>query len=322
MAKLTNVVMVANIEGRLNIEAIGICLPILDFGFDRKKKMKIPYFGVDGAIVSIGHSGVHRGIRKEGQLPNIVSVDLQLGPSSLAGMEGVEGKNVHIKISSQCLHVTGVRNELMGHIAFATIIAHIKMANDHQSHIRSLSVEDREATIHGAGAGDERFRLYASMFAHEYLRGEPGDVDRYADFLRKLASSPPLIDGPCRIRNARVCNSIYTYKVAPSLSLIETSRMLHEKGLGVMYCNWKSDKFMRAILPVYVPGTHEYAGPHLNRKGKEQVDAHRFQIYKTGTIRQYSPTSYAAAIEAAESIRAHFSLSAEPADSPRNAEGR
>ena len=316
-AKLVNVVMVAALSTPLRLRSLFEYLAVnwVDFiiGDDG-----IPYFGVDRAIVAAGYGGRFRGIKRNGQLRNIVSVDLQMGPES-GGPEN--GKNVHIKISSENIHITGVLSQEMGQAAYTVILAHINMAIGYQRHIQGLDVDLQISTINvllGNGFGgkfDLPFYRYGRMIESEYRTGLGGinhmstvsvpkgkstlDVAAYAAKLVLLCQIEPIYETPgLEITSSRVCNSIYTYKLDKRISLIDTAQKLLAMNYAVQYTNLKADKFMRAMIPVFQPGTTNYSIPFINRKGKEQINAHRFQVYKRGTVRQYSPTCYAEAIEA------------------------
>jgi len=303
-ANLVNVVMVASTSTPLRLRSLFEYLSVnwVDFIISGKG---IPYFGVDKAIVSTGYGGKFRGIRRKGQLRNIVSIDLQLGNES-GGPD--PGKNVHLKVSDDNIHLTGALSQEMGEKTYDVVLSHIAMAVGYQKHIRSLDVDTQISTINALlnnGYGnkiDLTFYRFGKMLEFEY-KSDPGStsIDRgsYAEKLRLLCELDPIHDMPSvSVISPHVCNSIYTYKLGKRISLIDTAKKLSNVGYSVHYTNLKADKFMRAMIPIFCPGTTEYSTIFINRKGKEQVNAHRFQVYKRGTVRQYSPTSYDEAIAA------------------------
>jgi hypothetical protein len=85
---------------QIDLSAAFLSLPILPIEepISKKKKVKIPFYGVDDVIVSIRYKKEARGIRLVPKQPdNFVSIDLQTGH-----------RNVHIKLSKQNALVMGV----------------------------------------------------------------------------------------------------------------------------------------------------------------------------------------------------------------------
>lgn len=99
-------------------------------------RQKVPYYGIEGIIVS-SHCGVEtRGVRiGKGRMGNMCSVDLQVG-----------GKNIHFKLS-HTLQLTGALSEEMGALGFSTLVAHILKLQSHMDYISELPSDLRDRTV-------------------------------------------------------------------------------------------------------------------------------------------------------------------------------
>ncbi len=128
----SNMVMVCNIDSSLNLPMISELITLVPVNFTlnsrQNNRVKIPFFGIERAIISISYDLKRRGIRKGGgQLRNIVAIDLQY-----------HEKNIHIKISEKNLLLMGILNDEMGREASIVCLEHIKMVNDLWINLKNL----------------------------------------------------------------------------------------------------------------------------------------------------------------------------------------
>jgi hypothetical protein len=121
----------------INLNAAFLTLPIVpvEEPISKKKKMKIPFYGVNDIIVSIRYKKEARGIRFVPKQPdNFVSIDLQTG-----------NRNVHIKLSKQNALVMGVTSLEEGIAAVECLLDTIYMTDRNMEYLRKCkdsSIED------------------------------------------------------------------------------------------------------------------------------------------------------------------------------------
>lgn len=139
----TNLVCICTLSSPIDtfvVSELLTCTPV-DYIIERKNskgsRIKIPYFGVDGAIISVRFNGKSRGIRIGGlQLINSIATDLQC-----------DNKNIHLKIASMKLQLCGALTTEMGTNAFNYCLEHIKMVNEHWKHFNTLTEMIKNNTI-------------------------------------------------------------------------------------------------------------------------------------------------------------------------------
>lgn len=279
--KATNMVMVSILDTNLTLPSIYELLTLVHVKYTigmrhgGGSRVKIPYFGVEGAIVSVRFGMKSRGIRNEGgQLRNVVSIDLQFA-----------GKNIHLKISEHKILLAGALTQEMGNCAFQLTINHIEMVQGHWTHIKSLPIEMRDASIKwlcDVVRGDEdtaniegkdhkvnktkdmqdpkmietlskipenldaRCIKYLSTFVSEYKY--------HHEFIGKLVNifslETPIYTSLPRSISSTIVNSIYNYRVGERVSLIKLVSGLNNKGYAVLYHNWNSSKSIQVMRPV------------------------------------------------------------------------
>lgn len=271
----TNMVMVTCFDQELSLPAVAellTCIPF-DFTFGCKhnsgSRVKVPYFGVEGAIASVRYNMKSRGVRVGGgQLRNVVSIDIQCG-----------GKNSHIKISKCKFLVTGVLSEEMGIQASNMCLEHLKMVNDHWKHYHSLTQECKDATLRWLCETvyipeDDGLRKYSSTEVCDAFAMMPNTVDRrtatylsmfthdfttYTGFLQKLqtliniqpfATGNICYDNVPHLNSHKIHNSVYNYKMGFRVSLIKLCQHLHQKGYGAQYHNWATAKSLHVMIPL------------------------------------------------------------------------
>ncbi len=291
--KAANMVMVTHLSQALSLPSVYELLTIVgvDFTFGTKhafgSRVKIPYFGAEGAIVSVRFKNKSRGIRNEGgQLRNVVAVDLQYS-----------GKNIHLKVSENKLALMGALTEAMGNGAFQKLLEHLNMVQDHWLHIRNLPADVRHASIkwlcellYGPPVPPmpvepttvvESVNVLAAFSTTYTLKkltdpdvkaaflNIPVTVDTrcvmylvmfahefqyYHDFVNKidvlLTLSLPIYQRVPILGAAKIANAVYNYKVGTRVSLITLCRELHVRGYCVSYHNWVKSKSLHVMVPI------------------------------------------------------------------------
>jgi hypothetical protein len=280
-----------------------------------KTRNKIPYFGVPNSIVCIKYKGAVRGIRQnEGQMNNVVSVDLQCC-----------GKNINLKLARTKIQLTGASSEEMGNEAFKILCSHLNMIQGHLDYRNTLSEEVRKSTLEFFTAKDsivpEDFKTLPenvdrrlAMFLYMYH----GEFDNYSKFIEKITkvmTIEVLCSKDVQPIVSRISNSVYNYSLGTEISLIKMANHLYAKGFSVSLHNWNCP-YLNVSIPIlkdkteysYTPGSHssedsletiettvqEAAEGLENNK----IKVHRFIIYRGGSTKQTSPTTYTDALEA------------------------
>lgn len=314
--KASNMIMVGNLTSDLcldNIAELLICTPTpMPFSVGDKhfggSRIKIPYFGIDNIIISVRYQLKSRGVRLGGkQLPNTVSVDLQYS-----------NKNIHLKISRKNIQLTGALNEKMGYNAFNCCLGHIIHVNNLAIRLKNLSVEVKENTINWVvsiltNPENEKLFLHTDPRIMELLESPPlevdGEVAKYiAQFthdcvnLENLNLKIGILTGLSlfkdsnnynyedipEIRNTKICNGVYNYKVQKQFSQKDLCMYLVNLKYMARFTNFTKNKSVNVTIEISKSEEETHTG-EVKRK-KDKIVAHRFQIYKSGAIRQTSPT--------------------------------
>lgn len=328
---VSTITMVTTLQGVVNIQSAFETLCIYyprnpdgsRFVHPTKTREKIPYFGNANSIVCLKYDGSVRGIRQnEGQMNNVVSVDLQCCE-----------KNINLKLAPSNIQLTGSRSEEMGKEAFGVLCSHINGIQEELSHRDNLSEETRMATLawlqtHLSGLAltkeefllqlvnsDEKIDKRLGFFLFSYF-DEFDEFEKYWQKVHRIMEIKKICSEPIRIGEARICTSVYNYKIGKEISLIQMTNHLHNKGLNVSFHNWNST-YLNVSIPVFTQNkssTPESRGSgetfatlstlysddstYYDEK-KKKLKVHRFIIYRGGSIKQTSPTTY----EEAEDVR-------------------
>src|SRR5437868_5497725 len=128
LLKASTLTMTTPLNGVVDIDTLFRLLPItypktLSGGPIQipKSRGKIPFFGLEGIIISARYAKKSRGARVGGGfMSNVISVDLQTGQ-----------KNIHLKVSGSKLQLTGALSEEMGDRAFSTMCWHVNSVQGH-----------------------------------------------------------------------------------------------------------------------------------------------------------------------------------------------
>jgi hypothetical protein len=303
-----------------------------------KTRNKIPYFGVSNSIVCVKYKGSVRGIRQnEGQMNNVVSVDLQCC-----------NKNINLKLAKTKIQLTGASSEEMGNEAFEILCAHLNMIQSHIEYKNSLSEEVKNKTLDFFRKGNvfnleslpEDVDIRLATFLSMYME----DFEDYNTFLEKIERIM-LIETVCTENIqpyvSRISNSVYNYTLNREISLIQMTQHLYKKGFNVSFHNWSST-YLNVSIPILKEAPSEEEGLEgseenysktpgssssgetiktvstksdtsfsseaseksdaLEKLDNDKIKAHRFIIYRGGSIKQTSPTSFGEALEARNMI--------------------
>lgn len=235
----------------------------------KEKKLKILFFGTNGIIVSVRFENLSRGVRiGNAQLRNTVAVDLQM-----------DDKNIHIKISKKKMQMSGILSEEMGLRAFELCLGHITMVNEHFKHFYQLSSKTKNSTIEWLKTiffvGNNRLRMYDDPIILDYFEKCPKCVDyrsaryismfsydckTYNNFNRLIDhflsfESPNEENNFCynkipKLISYSISNSVYTYTLHKSLSLIKITQFLLEQSYKASYHNWHKPKQVEVLIPI------------------------------------------------------------------------
>jgi hypothetical protein len=329
MTEASTITMICTLEGEVDISIAHDVLPVvyplnLDgtrFYHPIKTRNKIPYFGIKDAIVCVKYKGGIRGIRQnEGQMNNVISIDLQCC-----------NKNINLKLARSKIQLTGASSEEMGNEAFQVLCNHINSLHKEFNYINSLSEEVKiktlESLIHYTKGLDEdslielEYEIYNTLlesgcdelllkFLYKYII----DCKNHSEFetkIRRVMTYKNISDKEIFITSSRISNSVYNYNLGKEVSLISLTNHLYKKGLNVSFHNWNSTH-LNVSIPILddestskssTPSSHKTFNTEDMDKEEEEIinekiKVHRFIIYRGGSIKQTSPTSYKDAIDA------------------------
>lgn len=293
------------------------------------KRETVPFFGHNNVIIGLKYGKQSRGIiRLKGHLPNLIGVDLQCF-----------NKNVNVKISSDNLHLTGSKSEEMGHGIFEILMHHFHMVQANFNSVLRLSPEAKTQIrswlllnlADGSGIKpfitcleycsqippefDTQAATYLAMFAAEFT-----SLHDYAEKIdRLLEYTLPIFDEVPNVRSFRICNGVYSYSFGQQISLIKTSQILGQlrnpdgsSKYGVAFHNWSSRKQIRLVVPLDPEQHAHYVDDSDSSSDRVEgkIPAHRFTLFQSGSVKQYSPTSYSVAYTQYEQfisdIKAHI----------------
>jgi hypothetical protein len=321
-------ILTANVDIQLAYELLPVIHPKNPDGsrfiHPINTRNKIPYFGVENAVVCVKYKGKIRGIRQnKGQMNNVASIDLQTG-----------NKNVNIKLAKTRVQLTGANSEGMGEKSFKIICSHINLIQSHLHHIRCLSEELRQKTIAWViqrsfvEKNENEYDLkhidmndiqneseIDTIFA-TFLWNFCDDFDEAPEYSEKLSriieicynTELNICDGYVDITDCNVSNSVYNYNIGKEVSLIGLTRHLSAKGFSVSFHNWNSTQ-LKVSMPIFNDEISENDSDEgtdstgrtiatSGTNGSNKIKAHRFTVHRKLSIKQTSPTCNAQAMEA------------------------
>lgn len=318
MDQASTITMTASLTTDVNIQLAFELLPVVylknkdgsRFIHPKNTREKIPYFGLDGAIICVKYKGKIRGIRQnEGQMNNVVSIDLQTG-----------NKNVNIKLARSRVQLTGANSDRMGENAFKVLCLHLNMIQQHINYIRSVSPDVRDRTIQWVldnyDVEDYNLAVAQASIASTSTSEPDTSIDaNLALFLLQFSETLSQEDFTTKINylyksifeeGVNICsedidimdcvisNSVYNYNIGREVSLIELTKHLDKKGFSVSFHNWNSTHLKLAI-PIF---DDDKSTPSESSGSSGKIRAHRFCLHRSGSCKQTSPTTYIEAVNA------------------------
>jgi hypothetical protein len=304
--KANTITMTCQITGNVSIERAFLCLPvnilrekesgmpIVMFCDEEKEnedeetkvvRLRIPYFGHENIIVSCRTGNQSRGLRQGGkQLQHVVGIDLQL-----------HGKNYHLKLSANNIHLTGGKFEELGEETFLYLSDYLNLIQEeYLSKIKKLSNDDIEIILdhfyNGAilPAYIEPLREYFDLIRdrRSYRREDIPILDRYLsreqfeEILEQIFANPSIMDEPIKISSVAVRNSFFTHKLSCNdIPVIPLQRYLESRFDKIRFANILGND-IKILIPC-----------------DKTLGNHQFVIFNTGTVRQHSPSCYKEAFE-------------------------
>lgn len=313
----SNMVMVTKFKNEINLKAVSELLTIVPFDYKINTKAnnreKIPYFGVERAIVSIKFNNINRGIRTSDEsMSNILALDLQY-----------YHKNIHIKLSKTNFVLLGLLDDEMGKNASKIIIKHIIMVE------KLFQIENKEENIEWVlkilKKNEEEIYMYIDDEVEKALENIPEGLNYdFCKFLTMFTfdyNNYQLIKNKFyyiyssnfisyrkipRIISNEIVNCVYNYNLNANISLLFLSLFLNKSGYLVQYNNWDEPNYMYIMIPLSIirdiNNKSEGDISQIRMKGKNKIKAHRFRINRSGAIRQTSPVSVSEASKVRDMI--------------------
>jgi hypothetical protein len=266
-------------------------------------RSKIPYFGIENAIVSAKYKGISKGIRS-GQvhmMNNVVSLDL----SCL-------GKNINLKLAKTKIQLTGATSFEMGEHAFRVLCEHVNMIQSNLNYIRTIDLETRKITEDWVIKKVEEMIMpnrlpYIDMNAIEseeiidkkyaaFLWQYTDDFDVLDEYCKKIDwivnkinGDEQIVESELNIENINISNSVYNFSLGEEVSLIQLTKHLIKKGFSVEFHNWNASH-LKVSIPVVENGVNVMSNTN-------KLKAHRFSVHRNGSVKYTSPTMYEKAME-------------------------
>lgn len=266
------------------------------------KKIKIPYFGVEGIIVNIRYKKKSRGVRpKTTRSDNFVSVDFQ-----------IDQRNVHIKLSNYNALVMGVDSYDTALNAMNSFLKIIEMTNNNNNYLRSslekiprlnslienmfTDLPDCKDFINECVKHNIDVKLGLICLSHAY------EANSYTDYETSLRN---IIDcnliKQINIRKSSVSNSGFNYRLNYSEGEFKSDYnfVLNTLAVNINNINPTDIKITDengepVIVDMIIASHHNWYSKYVNvviriiSEGGESL--HRFNISEGGSIRQWSPS--------------------------------
>lgn len=229
--QIINLIAGVNFSNEFNVDILSKFLPVSYIGSTYVKDVE--YYGVNGNVVRISSRDIERGLKKEIKagkqrnttMKNIIDIDFQ-----------IEDKNIHLKVSKNNIHVTGVKSYEMLENMMNSFIELIIETEDKVKKLFSLRDDDINLIIESIAIATEEgkynyldkqfmnnLRFLSSKFEFdieltELLIGytcEEGDLRNNLFNLFKLKSSNEniLYDSFPNVVSVEKYNGMYTFNV-------------------------------------------------------------------------------------------------------------
>uniref|UniRef100_A0A6C0AF87 Uncharacterized protein n=1 Tax=viral metagenome TaxID=1070528 RepID=A0A6C0AF87_9ZZZZ len=313
----SNMVMVTKFKNEINLKAVSELLTIVPFDYKINSKAnnreKIPYFGVERAIVSIKFNKINRGIITSNEsMSNILALNLQYC-----------NKNIHMKLSKSNFVLLGLLDDEMGKMASQIVMKHIimveklfqienkeeniewvlKILKKNETDIYMYIDDEVENALENIPEGlNYDFCKFLTMFTFDYNNYELIKNKFYFMYSSNFYCYKKIP----RIISNEIVNCVYNYNLNTNLSLVSLSLFLNKSGYLVSYNNWDEPNYMYIMIPLSIIRDINNKGDgdisQIKMKGKGRIKAHRFRINRSGAIRQTSPVAVSEALKVRDMI--------------------
>jgi hypothetical protein len=180
---------------------------------------------------------------------------------------------------------------------------------------------------------DVRLTTFLSMYMEDFE-----DYNLFLEKIQRIMDIETVCTENIQPYVSRISNSVYNYTLNREISLIEMTQHLYKKGFNVSFHNWSST-YLNVSIPILkeapleedaLEGSEEISSKTpgssssgetiktvsttsfsseesekseaLEKLDNDKIKAHRFIIYRGGSIKQTSPTSFTEALEARNMI--------------------
>lgn len=306
--KITTITMVFILESHINIVDVFHLLPVTKMNIPMSKKMttkkfKLPKSDIVGAILSIRHENITRGIIRNAKFfKNAVSIDIS---TSI--------KNINVKLLCNKIHLCGATSIENGLEAATLIIDHIKRIKIYMDYLHANQIEFQAILIWLAhatkGTGNIK-TIYEQLvcqnnyvlnviteqpdfnvvippilpkeFNNEvvnYLLSLTTDLNYYGDYMNKM-------------RNLLKFKPVYT---TPDIKIIKTNEVMVNYNYNLGYKidrnklhllidgnNGFNSNYDNALIN-HVPIELNYESTDVKRK-KSKIPHHTFLVYHSGAV--------------------------------------
>lgn len=311
MQKASTMTMTCDLTTPVNIELVFHLVSILHprnpdesrFIHPKNIRSKIPFFGIENAIVSAKYKGISKGIRsgQSHMMNNVVSLDLSC-----------MGKNINLKLAKTKIQLTGATSYEMGKHAFEVLCEHVNMIQNNLSYVRSVSNETRKMTeewvlenvkssvtlnrlpyinldsIESENSIDKKYAAFLWQYTDDF-----DSFDEYSKkiewIISKINTDEQIISEQVNIDNINISNSVYNFSLGEEVSLIQLTKHLIKKGFSVEFHNWNASH-LKVSIPVVENGVNVMSNTN-------KLKAHRFSVHRNGSVKYTSPTMYEKAME-------------------------
>ncbi len=314
--KISNLIMGVTFKQNFNIINLYELLPIVNISvFTLKKRDIIPFFGVSNCLVSCQNVLGGRGIRKFPGLRNSIGLDFQ-------GFN----KNIHIKVSTNSFHITGIQSFEMGKEA-AILCCHIFMQtdeiwkgfyklgydlrvdickycmelvsqNNEYEEVEFLTLDSKLVIERLANMNESMLPYYNIIIQILLFTYEFSNITDFFNKLNKIVNIQPLKNSMFFYGDEKLSISTYPvyyliskYKYPHRFFLPDLANFLHEKGFIVCYQNFTKPNIMILAIPIMDSNKDEIESPSsitsdISEYKNKKIPMHLFTINTNGTTSQ------------------------------------
>lgn len=247
-------------------------------------RIKVPFYGINGVVVSVRYNDKSRGVRRGGgQLHNVVAIDLQL-----------HDKNYNLKISRNNIQLTGAAYEENGIEAFKYSCDILMEVREKIENLKKISDEEREIIL--THALSNYYSLKCSISAL------PSHLEPHYDFITDYIEDNTAEEFEDKIRRLYRFPSISSEIVTPHSFTVVNAVFMHrfsQKRVPIILMLMKIAEYYQRLKETTPHSVRVFEQNQFSKQMNVTVPCrsapgkiHKFIIYGTGTVRQNSPTNY------------------------------